>query len=144
MMVEQGGIVAHLQWQEPVPDNPLFGPDPVKLPKMPGNMSSSIFGQQKRAKAVITARLLDQQYTDIYALPKGGRVMVKGRLFEMNNDVSQIVIKDALLFSDRDWSKGAILADPNVMLMCPAAVNDVTGTAGAYQPGAFGQHSPGH
>jgi len=144
MMVEQGGIVAHLQWQEPVPDNPLFGPDPVKLPKMPGNMSSSIFGQQKRAKAVITARLLDQQYTDIYALPKGGRVMVKGRLFEMTNDVSQIVIKDALLFSDRDWSKGAILADPNVMLMCPAAVNDVTGTAGAYQPGAFGQHSPGH
>jgi len=118
----------------------LAGAD-AKMPK--GVMS--LFGSQKRAKAVITARLLDQQYTDLYALPKGGRVMVKGRLFEMNNDVSQVVIKDALLFVDRDWSQGAILADPNVMLTCPAAVNDVTGAApGAYQPGGFGQHSAGH
>ncbi|HYV46202.1 MAG TPA: hypothetical protein VFA20_15135 [Myxococcaceae bacterium] len=143
LMVEQGGIVAHLQWTEPAPANPfMMTPDPdAKMPK--GVMS--LFGSQKRAKAVITARLLDQQYTDLYALPKGGRVMVKGRLFEMNNDVSQVVIKDALLFVDRDWSQGAILADPNVMLTCPAAVNDVTGAApGAYQPGGFGQHSAGH
>lgn len=146
MMVEQGGIVAHLQWTEPAPDNPfLMAPAPSgNVPKgMPGGVAS-LFGPTKRAKAIITARLLDQQYTDLYALPKGGRVMVKGRLFEMNNDVSQVVIKDALLFVDRDWSKGAILADPNVMLTCPAAVNDVTGTAGTYQPGGFGQHSPGH
>jgi hypothetical protein len=145
LMVEQGGIVAHLQWTEPAPANDFFtGPDPgSKLPKMPGNVQS-LFGPTKRAKAAITARLLDQQYADIYSLPKGGRVMVKGRLFEMNNDLSQVVIRDALLFQDRDWSQGAILADPGTMLMCPAAVNDVTGTAGVYQPGGFGQHSPGH
>ncbi|HEY8210169.1 MAG TPA: hypothetical protein VIG99_21940, partial [Myxococcaceae bacterium] len=131
----------------PAPQNDLFMESipAAKMPggnKMPGGIQS-FFGPTKRAKAVITARLLDQQYTDIYSLPKGGRVMVKGRLFEMNNDLSQVVIKDALLFQDRDWSQGAILADPGTMLMCSAALNDITGTAGVFQPGGFGQHSPG-
>ena len=109
---------------------------------MPGGMDA-LLGVKKRATATITARLVDQQYADIYSLPRGGRVMVKGRLFEMNNDLSQVVVRDALLFQDRDFSQGAILADPGTMLMCPAAVNDVTGVAGTYQPGGFGQHSPG-
>jgi len=70
---------------------------------------------------------------------------INGRIHTMdpqNRVVSQIVIRDAVLFQDRDWSQGAILADPGTMLMCPAAVNDVTGSAGVYQPGGFGQHSP--
>jgi len=142
LMLEQGGIVAHLKWTEPAPANDFFGPDPnVKMPKMAG-VPQSLFAPAKRATATITARLLDSQFADIYAMPRGSRVMVKGRLFEMNNDLSQIVIRDAVLFQDRDWSQGAILADPGTMLMCPAAVNDVTGSAGVYQPGGFGQHSP--
>jgi len=143
LMVEQGAIVAHLKWTEPGPsDQGLFIPG-SKAPKgmtMPGGIS--LFSTPKRASATITARLVDQQYADIYSVPRGSRVMVKGRLFEMANDLSQVVIRDALLFQDRDWSRGALLADPNVMLQCPAAVNDVTGIPGVYQPGGFGQHSP--
>lgn len=140
LMVEQGAIVAHLKWTEPAAAQDMFGPDPAaKMGNMPG---LSVFGAPKRASATITAKLVDQQYADIYSLPKGSRVMVKGRLFEMTNDVSQVVIKDALLFQDRDWSRGAVLADPGVMLACPAAVNDVTGVVGAYQPGGFGQRTP--
>lgn len=139
LMVEQGGIVARLLWTEPGPKQPdLSMPGASSMPSV-----SAVFAPPKRATAVITARLMEPQYSDLYSLPKGSRVMVKGRLFEMTNDLSQIVIRDAYLFQDRDWSQGALLADPAVMLQCPAAVNDVTGTAGAFQPGGFGQHRPG-
>jgi hypothetical protein len=139
LLVEQGGVVAHLLWTEPGPNQPdLAMPGASNMPSV-----TAIFAPPKRVTAVITARLLEPQYADLYSLPRGSRVMVKGRLFEMSNDLSQIVLRDSYLFMDRDWSQGAVLADPGTMLQCAAAVNDVTGTAGAFQPGGFGQHAPG-
>jgi hypothetical protein len=131
MMVEAGGIVAHLKWREP-------GEEPFDLEKLKG--VADMFGHTKKFESLITARLVDSQYVDIYSIPKGSRVLVKGRLFEINGDLSKVVIRDAILFQDRDWSQGAVLADPSVMLRCPAAINDMTGT-GSYQPGGFGQRS---
>lgn len=132
MMVEAGGIVAHLKWKEP-------GEEPFNFQMKGMQGVGALFGETKKFESLITARLVDNQYVDIYSIPKGSRVLVKGRLFEINGDLTKVILRDAFIFQDRDWSQGAMLADPNVMLRCPAAINDVTGS-GTYQPGGFGQH----
>jgi hypothetical protein len=53
----------------------------------------------------------------------------------MNRDVTEVEVRDAVLFEDRDWY-GAVLADPNVIATCPAAINELTGIAPT-QPGGF-------
>lgn len=87
----------------------------------------------------VTAELADRQFVDIHRFPKGKRVLVRGRLWELNKDLTHLELRDALLFEDRDWSAGALLADPAAYSVCPAAINELTGTA-PHQPGAFGQH----
>ena len=69
-------------------------------------------------------------------MPKGKRVMVRGRLWDVNKDLTQFQVRDAMIFEDRDWALGAMLADPNVISQCPAAVNELTGVA-PDQPGGF-------
>jgi hypothetical protein len=80
--------------------------------------------------------LAAKQFIDLEKVPRGKRMLVKGRFWEMNQAVTEVEIRDALLFEDRDFSAGVVLADPNAVAACPLAVNDLTGTA-PVQPGGF-------
>lgn len=80
--------------------------------------------------------LAPRQFIDMDKVPRGKRMLVKGRFWEMNRSVTEVEVRDALLFEDRDFSKGVILADPNAVASCPAAVNELTGIA-PNQPGGF-------
>ncbi len=84
----------------------------------------------------IYARLKPRQYIDIEKIPRGKRMMVKGRFWEMTQTVDEVEIRDALLFEDRNFSQGVILGDPNAVARCPAAINELTGVAPS-QPGGF-------
>lgn len=84
----------------------------------------------------VFARLAPKQYVDLERIPRGKRMLVKGRFWEMNRTVDELEVRDALLFEDRDWSRGVLLADPNAVAQCPLAVNDLTGVA-PQQPGGF-------
>lgn len=86
----------------------------------------------------VTAELSDRQYVDLHRFPKGKRVLVRGRLWELNKDLTHLELREALIFEDRDWSAGALLANPATYSACPAAMNELTGTA-PVQPGGFGQ-----
>ncbi len=98
-----------------------------------------LFGKGKREPpTVIEARLSETQYVDLKKLPRGKRMLVRGRFWEMSDDLKKLELRDALLFEDRDWSQGAVIADPNAVAQCSLAVNDLTGTA-PVQPGGFGQ-----
>lgn len=105
--------------------------------------SLDIFGRKKPTKPVIfEARLSPEQYLDLQRVPKGTRLLVRGRFWEMNADLTHIQLRDAVLFGERDWSRGAVLADPAAVARCPLAVNDLAGTA-PVQPGGFGQRLGG-
>ncbi len=84
----------------------------------------------------IYARLKPRQYIDIERIPRGKRMMVKGRFWEMTQAVDEVEVRDALLFEDRDFTRGVILADPNAIARCPVAINELTGVA-PQQPGGF-------
>jgi hypothetical protein len=129
---DDGTIVARMELIPPKDDgNPFhFQIDAERMLK----------GPPKKVIIRVNARLADKQYIDLYKLPKKTRVMVRGRLWGMNKNVTEMELRDAVLFIDRDWSEGAVLADPNAVAQCPAAINELTGTAsGAMQPGGFGQ-----
>ena len=86
----------------------------------------------------ITARLADKQFVNLDQVPKGTRMLVRRRLWEYKKGITDVEVRDALLFQDRDWSQGALLADPNATAACPVAFNELTGMAPS-QPGGFGQ-----
>lgn len=97
-------------------------------------------GGKKRPKGPLVkvrAELHPTQYLSLDRLPKGTRLMVRGRLWSFNKDVSEVEIRDAQLFLDPDWSRGATLALPGAINGCELAVNDLTGLAPA-QPSGFG------
>ena len=50
--------------------------------------------------------------------------------------------RDALIFEDRDFSRGVYLGDPNAVAACPLAINELTGVA-PVQPGGFGASRDG-
>lgn len=107
------------------------------------SINAAIFGKVKKEKpTIIEARLAPDQYVDLNRIPKGKRLMVRGRFWEMSTDLKKLELRDALLFEDRDWSKGAVLAHPQAVAMCPLAVNDLAGIA-PVQPGGFGQRPGG-
>ena len=85
---------------------------------------------------ILYVHLQPRQFTDLEKIPRGKRMLVKGRFWEMNTSVTEVEIKDALLFEDRDFSAGVILANPEAVTNCPIAVNDLTGFVGG-QPGGF-------
>ncbi len=110
-------------------------------PPDPNAGQINIYGTPtKRPVVNISARLAPEQYLDLSRIPKGTRLMVRGRFWAFKKAVEDVEIRDALIFQDRDWSQGALLADPNVVARCPVAVNDLMGGA-PVQPGAFGQPS---
>lgn len=120
--VEFGELVALLEWLPPDPRKSEidFYPDGSKKPPKPVR---------------IIAKLSPKQYADLEKQARGARMLVRGKFWEMNRDASEIEVRDAQLFEDRDWY-GAILADPNVIATCPAAINELTGIAPP-QPGGF-------
>lgn len=120
--VEFGELVAILEWLPPDPrktEIDYYG-DASKKPPPPVR---------------IIAKLAPKQYTDLEKVFRGQRMLVRGRFWEMSRDVSQVEVRDALLFEDRDWY-GALLADPSVVAACPAAINELTGIVPT-QPGGF-------
>ena len=120
--VEFGELLAVLEW----------------LPPDPRKTQIDYYGDDSRKPPPpvrILAKLAPKQYTDLEKVFRGQRMLVRGRFWEMNRDVTQVEVRDAMLFEDRDWY-GAMLADPNVIATCPAAINELTGI-GPQQPGGF-------
>ncbi len=120
--VELGELVAILEWLPPDPRKTAidFYADNSKAPPPPVR---------------IIARLAAKQYSDLEKAFKGQRMLVKGRFWEMNRTVTEVEVRDAVLFEDRDWY-GAVIANPQDIMQCPAAINELTGIAPA-QPGGF-------
>ncbi|HEX5753632.1 MAG TPA: hypothetical protein VFZ09_45990 [Archangium sp.] len=99
------------------------------------------FGTPKKRPTVnITAKLAPQQYLDLSRIPKGTQLMVRGRFWGFKKAVDELELRDGLIFQDRNWSQGNLLADPNAVARCPLAVNELMG-ASPVQSGAFGQPS---
>lgn len=117
-------MIARLVWYPPNPNAGTFL-SVVKPPEKPKGIA-------------VTARLLEKQYINIDQVPKGTRMLVRGRLWEYKKGITDVEIREGLLFEDRDYSQGAALADPNATALCPAAYNELTGMAPT-QPGGFGQ-----
>lgn len=84
----------------------------------------------------IYVKLQPKQYADIEKFHRGQRVMVKGHFWEMSKNALELEVRDGLLFDDRDWSGGVLLGRPEDVAQCPAAINELTGTAPS-QPGGF-------
>jgi hypothetical protein len=121
---EPPALIARLVWYPPDPNAgglQLFG------------------GQTEKPKGItISARLAEKQYINLDQVPKGARMLVRGRFWEYKKGITDVELRDALLFVDRDWSQGALIVDPNATAACPIAYNELAGTAPT-QPGGFGQ-----
>ncbi len=122
------------------------GPPPVIArlvwyPPDPNANQLNIFGTPKKRPMVeLTARLAPKQYLELSSLPKGSRLLARGRFWSFKKAVETVELRDTLIFVDRDWSQGALLADPQMVAQCPLAVNELLGAAPA-QPGIFNQPS---
>jgi hypothetical protein len=122
---EPPALIARLTWSPPDPNTGqlhVFGAPTVEKTQM----------------VTITARLAEKQYVNLDQIPKGSRLLVRGRLWEYKKGITDVEIREALLFEDRDWSQGVLLVDPNATAACPVAFNELSGTAPT-QPGGFGQ-----
>ncbi len=108
------------------------------IPPDPNDREINFFRKpaEKPVPIRIFAHLRPKQYLDIERLPRGKRLIVKGRFWEMNLTVTEVEIKDALLFEDRDFSRGVWLGNSNAVAQCPLAINELTGVAPS-QPGGF-------
>jgi hypothetical protein len=120
---EPPAMIARLVWYPPNPTAGTFM-SIVKPPEKPKGIT-------------VTARLAQKQYVNIDLIPKGTRMLVRGRLWEYKKGITAVEVREALLFQDRDFSQGAALADPNATAQCPIAYNELTGMAPT-QPGGFG------
>jgi hypothetical protein len=122
----------------PLPDDPLAVVAHLRWnPPWEGDGNLTLFANVKRPPPIlVTARLKTTQYLDVHRLPKGTRLLARGRLWKMEKGVGAVELRDALLFEDRDWNKGAFLADPNRVAQCPFAINELTGVS-PQQPGGF-------
>lgn len=114
----------------------------VNAPQQSSNDFTAMmpFAGRKKPKAKvlqISARLTDDQYIPLDRLPKGTRVMVRGRLWDFDKDVTKIELRDARIFLDPDWNRGATLALPGAVEHCKLAVNDLTGVSNNQQPAGF-------
>jgi len=121
---EPPAVIARLVWYPPNPNA--------------GQLQAFGVPTEKPKGVTVTARLAEKQYVNIDQLPKGTRLLVRGRLWEYKKGITDVEVREALLFEDRDWSQGALLADPNATAACPVAYNELTGMAPS-QPGGFGQ-----
>jgi hypothetical protein len=113
---EMAELVAILAWAPPDP-----------------NAGKIIIGKVERPKPIeVQVKLQPKQYFDLEKLRKGQRVMVRGKFWQMSTDLTQLLIKDAVLFDDRDFSQGVMLGAPADIAQCPAAINEITGLAPQY------------
>ena len=78
----------------------------------------------------------DLVFLNLERLPRGRRLIVKGNLWEMNQTITEVEVRGALLLEDRDFSQGVALGNPDVIAECSLAVNELTGVA-PVQPGGF-------
>jgi hypothetical protein len=85
---------------------------------------------------LIYVRLQAKQYADVEKFHRGQRVLVKGHFWEMSKNALELEVRDGVLFEDRDWSGGVLIGRPEDVGTCPAAINELTGTA-PQQPGGF-------
>lgn len=115
-------LIAVLQW---------IPPDPRKT-----QLDLLAKAPTKVDPVTIYVKLQAKQYADLEKFHRGQRVLVKGRFWEMNKTVTEIEVRDGILFADRDWSHGVVLANPADVDTCSAAVNELTGLA-PQQPGGF-------
>ncbi len=108
------------------------------LPPDPSSREVNFFAKKldKPEPVQVIARLRPRQYLDLERLPIGKRLIVKGRFWQMNLAMTQVEVRDALLFEDRDFSRGVWLGDPTAIAQCPLAINQLTGLA-PVQPGGF-------
>jgi hypothetical protein len=108
------------------------------VPAVPKKVELDLLSQHqtKVEPTIIYARLQAKQFTDVEKLIKNQRVLVKGRFWEMNKTATELEVRDAVIFSDPDWSQGVILGNREEIGGCGFAINDLTGTAPA-QPGGF-------
>jgi hypothetical protein len=121
-LAEPEELVAVLQWTPPDPrkkELDLLAQHPTKVEPI-----------------TIYARLQPKQYVDVEKLFRGQRIMLKGRFWEMNKQLTELEVRDAVLFNDTDWSQGVILGNPAEIASCSAAINELTGVA-PEQPGGF-------
>ncbi len=115
-------LVAVLQW---IPQDPrmnqvnLLATAPVKVDPV-----------------IIYVRLKSKQYANIDRFHRGQRVLIKGKFWEMTRNFTELEVRDALMFDDRDWSSGVLLGRPQDVATCSVAINELTGTA-PQQPGGF-------
>jgi len=132
-LVEGNGLVATLEPILPVdPNAALRGPTQRLL-----NHNKPSAPKAPR----IIARLAEKQYLPLEKLPRDVRVMVRGRLWEMDKKVMEFDLRNAIIFLNPDFTTSVALVAPDAVAKCPGAVNDLTGiAAGAAQPGGFGQH----
>ena len=91
---------------------------------------------EKPRPVQIFARLKPKQYVDLEKIPRGHRMLVKGRFWEMNQSIDEVEVRDALIFEDRDFSHGVVLGEPGTVAQCPFALNEITGVA-PQQMGGF-------
>jgi hypothetical protein len=121
-LAEPEELIAILQWQPP---------DPRKT-----QLDLSGHQATKVEPITIYARLQAKQYTDIEKLYRSQRVLIKGRFWEMNKAMTELEVREALIFNDPDWSAGVILGNPDEIGPCSFAINELTGLA-PVQPGGF-------
>ncbi len=103
-------LVALLYWFPPKPKQGPFGGGPPP------------------PKVKVVARLQPRQYSKLESLPRGSLAMVKGRFWETTRNITEVEVRDALIFREVDWRK-AVLGSPAAVEDCAAAFNEVTGTA---------------
>jgi hypothetical protein len=96
-----------------------------------------IFRKRKKQVITINAQLAEKQYVDFDRLPKGSRVLVRGRFWDYRKGLTEVDLRNAYLFQEHDWSKGVALTAPQVVSACPMAVNELSGEV-ARQPSGFG------
>lgn len=85
-----------------------------------------------------TVHLRPNQYVTLADIPKGTRVVARGRLYEFNSNLTEFELRDGLLFLDHSGAPVS-LATPAVVAQCPVAMDELHGVAPS-QPGGFGMH----
>ena len=115
-------VIAVLQWVPPDPND-----KEINFFRKPA---------EKPVPISILVKLRPKQYLDLERVPRGKRMIVKGRFYEMNLSMTEVLVRDGLLFEDRDFSRGVYLGDSNAVAACPLAINELTGVA-PVQPGGF-------
>jgi hypothetical protein len=121
---DSGGMVAKLE---------IRPTDPYQ------NVPWAVFLHRKKPKPWrFEAHLSPNQYVELTQIPKGSKVLVRGRLFDFDKRMTHFELRDALLFPDHGEANVS-LAGPTAIAQCPLAIDELHGIAPS-QPGGFGMH----